>query len=55
MTDAPGFYQNILGDVLIGIGIALFIERGSKGSQSSGLSFAELFARARIRGEVATE
>ncbi len=99
MPDAPGFYPNILGGVLIGIGIALLTERGSQGRHSSGLglngaiainlcgglvlagwltfgelaiplrgyillwglvilllgvSFAELFARARIDGGVAT-
>lgn len=37
IPDAPSFYPNILGGVLIGIGIALFLERGSQGRHSSGL------------------
>lgn len=37
IPEAPGFYPNILGGVLIGIGIALFIERGNQGQHSSGL------------------
>ena len=33
----PRFFPNILGGVLIGIGIALFLERGIKGRSGSGL------------------
>lgn len=34
---APRFYPTILGAVLLGIGIALFLERGFKGWRGSGL------------------
>jgi hypothetical protein len=34
---APRFYPSILGAVLFGIGLALFIERGFKGRRGSGL------------------
>ena len=37
IPEAPGFYPNILGGVLVGIGIALFLERGSPGRNGSGL------------------
>jgi hypothetical protein len=34
---APRFYPNMLGAVLLGIGIALFLERGLQGWRGSGL------------------
>jgi len=34
---APAFYPSILGGVLFGIGIALFLERGTQRTQGSGL------------------
>jgi hypothetical protein len=37
IPDAPRFFPNILGGVLLGIGIALFLERGIKGWRGSGL------------------
>ncbi len=37
IPDAPRFYPNILGAVLFGIGIALFLERGFMGWRGSGL------------------
>ena len=37
IPDAPRFFPNILGGVLFGIGIALFLERGIKEWRGSGL------------------
>ncbi len=37
IPDAPGFYPNILGGVLFGIGIALFLEKRNQGPLGSGL------------------
>jgi hypothetical protein len=37
VPEAPGFYPNLLGEVLIGIGIALFIEKGTQQGNRSGL------------------
>jgi hypothetical protein len=40
IPDEPRFYANILGGVLLGIGIALFLERGVRGWRGAGLGLA---------------
>jgi hypothetical protein len=37
IPEGSRFYANILGGVLLGIGIALFLERGARGWRGSGL------------------